>query len=42
MEINEILTAGSAYQSFMGRWSRAVARDQMNVSFSAFSIIPYL
>ncbi len=27
METNEILTAGLAYESFMGRWSRAVARE---------------
>ena len=27
METNEILTAGSAYQTFMGRWSRAAARE---------------
>lgn len=27
METDEILTEGSAYQSFMGRWSRVAARE---------------
>ncbi len=35
METNEILTAGSAYASFMGRWSRVVARE-----FLAWLAIP--
>src|SRR5215510_5633297 len=35
METDEILIAGSAYQSFMGRWSRAAARE-----FLAWLAIP--
>jgi SAM-dependent methyltransferase len=35
IETDEILTAGSAYQSFMGRWSRAAARE-----FLAWLTIP--
>ena len=35
METDEVLIAGSAYQSFMGRWSRAAARE-----FLAWLAIP--
>ncbi len=35
METNEILTAGSAYESFIGRWSKVVARE-----FLAWLAIP--
>jgi len=35
METDEIMTAGSAYQTFMGRWSRAAARE-----FLAWLAIP--
>jgi ubiquinone/menaquinone biosynthesis C-methylase UbiE len=35
MRNNEILTAGSAYESFMGRWSKAAARE-----FLAWLAIP--
>ncbi len=31
METCEISTAGSAYQSFIGPWSRAAARNQLPV-----------
>ena len=42
METNEIVTAGSAYNTFMGRWSRAAARNQLTIFKMKYFICPAL
>ena len=42
METDENLTAGSAYNTFMGRWSRAAARNQLTIFKMKYFICPAL